>query len=92
MEYRRLGSSDLLVSRVCLGTMTFGEGNSYGEACELLGAAADAGVNFFDTAEMYPVPQRAETQGRSEEFLGRWLKGCGRRDDVVIATKAPPGR
>ncbi|KAG2498164.1 hypothetical protein HYH03_003921 [Edaphochlamys debaryana] len=68
--------------------MLFGESTSYVEAERLLGRCMEAGVSFFDTAEMYPVPQRAETQGASEEYLGRWLRGSGRRrEDVLIASK-----
>ncbi|XXG54290.1 hypothetical protein AAC387_Pa03g2212 [Persea americana] len=79
---------DLKVSRLCLGTMTFGEQNSLQQSFRLLDDALEAGINFFDTAEMYPVPQRAETQGRSEEYLGRWIKARNiPRDRVVLATK-----
>ncbi|KAG8370682.1 hypothetical protein BUALT_Bualt13G0008700 [Buddleja alternifolia] len=79
---------DLTVSRLCLGTMTFGEQNTLPESFQLLDKAFDSGINFFDSAEMYPVPQRAETQGRSEEYLGRWIRSRKiSRDRVVIATK-----
>ncbi|XP_022155635.1 uncharacterized protein LOC111022719 isoform X2 [Momordica charantia] len=79
---------DLKVSRLCFGTMTFGEQNSLFQSFRLLDQAFDAGINFFDSAEMYPVPQRAETQGRSEEYLGRWIRNRKiARDRVVIATK-----
>ncbi|XP_048138958.1 protein tas-like isoform X7 [Rhodamnia argentea] len=79
---------DLSVSRLCLGTMTFGEQNSMSESFRLLDHAFDAGINFFDSAEMYPVPQRADTQGRSEEHLGRWVRDRKiPRDRVVLATK-----
>eukprot|EP00198_Chlamydomonas_reinhardtii_P003783 XP_001693119.1 predicted protein [Chlamydomonas reinhardtii] len=68
--------------------MLFGESTSYPQAEQLLGMCMEAGVNFFDTAEMYPVPQRAETHGASEEYLGRWLRsGAVRREDVVLASK-----
>ncbi|CAL8462223.1 g1754 [Coccomyxa elongata] len=74
------------VSRLCLGTMLFGESTTACSAATLLNQAAESGVNFFDTAEMYPVPQRAATQGRSEAILGSWLRSrC--REDFVIATK-----
>ncbi|KAL0437555.1 UNVERIFIED_CONTAM: hypothetical protein Sradi_0463400 [Sesamum radiatum] len=68
--------------------MTFGEQNSLPQSFQLLDKAFDSGINFFDSAEMYPVPQRAETQGRSEEYLGRWIR-CRNipRDRVVLATK-----
>ncbi|XP_062144556.1 uncharacterized protein LOC133851941 [Alnus glutinosa] len=79
---------NLAVSRLCLGTMTFGEQNTLPESFRLLDEAFRAGVNFFDAAEMYPVPQRAETQGRSEEYLGRWIRDRKiSRDRVVLATK-----
>jgi aryl-alcohol dehydrogenase-like predicted oxidoreductase len=79
---------DLAVSRLCFGTMTMGEQSRLPESLRLLDAAFDAGVNFFDSAEMYPVPQRSETHGRSEEFLGRWLRARrAPRDSVVLATK-----
>ncbi|CAD7697148.1 unnamed protein product [Ostreobium quekettii] len=66
--------------------MLFGEMTSFGEACDLMSVAFDSGVSLFDTAEMYPVPQRAETSGRSEEFVGRWMK-ARRREEITIATK-----
>ncbi|KAK2990554.1 hypothetical protein RJ640_019834 [Escallonia rubra] len=79
---------DLTVSRLCLGTMTFGEQNSLPQSFRLLDKALDSGINFFDSAEMYPVPQRAETQGRSEEYFGRWIRDRNiPRDRVVFATK-----
>uniref|UniRef100_A0A0E0J4Y9 NADP-dependent oxidoreductase domain-containing protein n=1 Tax=Oryza nivara TaxID=4536 RepID=A0A0E0J4Y9_ORYNI len=79
---------DLAVSRLCFGTMTMGEQSRLPESLRLLDAAFDAGVNFFDSAEMYPVPQRSETHGRSEEILGRWLRArWAPRDSVVLATK-----
>ncbi|CAI5496489.1 unnamed protein product [Closterium sp. Naga37s-1] len=88
MQYNRLGESDLVVSRICLGTMLFGEALSYQDASAQLSRAVEGGVNFFDTAEMYPVPQRAETQGRSEEYLGRWMAASDiSRDKLVVATK-----
>lgn len=79
---------NLTVSRLCLGTMTFGEQNSLPQSFGLLDEAFNAGINFFDSAEMYPVPQRAETQGRSEEYLGRWIKRRKiPRDRIVLSTK-----
>lgn len=86
MEYRRLGNSDLKVSEICLGTMTFGEQNTQAEAHEQLDHAVASGINFIDTAEMYPVPPRAETQGRTEQHVGSWLRQQ-RRDELIIATK-----
>ncbi|KAG6542699.1 hypothetical protein Mapa_015935 [Marchantia paleacea] len=79
----------LNVSKLCLGTMTFGEQNSYEDARAQLNLACESGINFFDVAEMYPVPQRAESQGKSEIYLGRWLKEAQvSRERVVVATKA----
>ena len=86
MKYRQLGGSDLSVSEICLGTMTYGEQNSPEDACRQLDLAFSRGVNFIDTAEMYPVPPRAETQGRTEDYVGRWLRGR-QRGQVVLATK-----
>ena len=88
MQTRPLGDTGIEVSRLCLGTMTFGEQNSEAEAHEQLERAVAFGINFIDTAEMYPVPPRAETQGRTESYIGSWLKRRGSRDDVIIATKA----
>ncbi len=82
-----LGSSSLNVSRICLGTMTFGEQNSEDEAHSQLDAAFERGVNFIDTAEMYPVMPRPDTQGATERHIGSWLRKTGRRGDVVLATK-----
>lgn len=87
MRYRRLGRTVLEVSEICLGTMTWGEQNSQAEAFAQLDMALAAGVNFIDTAELYPVPPRAETQGSTETILGNWLKRRARRDDLIIATK-----
>lgn len=92
MEYRQLGSSDLHVSALGLGTMTFGEQNSEAEAHAQLDLAVSCGVNLIDTAEMYPVAPRAETQGRTENYIGSWLKRQ-QRDQLIIATKiAGPAR
>ena len=88
MELRPLGRSGLQVSSVCLGSMTWGVQNSEAEAhAQLDYATGERGINFIDTAEMYPVPPRAEVQGRTEEYIGTWLKARGRRDDVIIASK-----
>lgn len=87
MDYRRLGRSDLNVSRICLGSMTWGEQNSEAEGFEQMDYAFDAGVNFIDTAEMYPIATRAETYGRTEEIIGNWMAARGNRDKVIVATK-----
>src|SRR3954447_25484839 len=92
MKKHQLGRTDLSVSRVCLGTMTFGEQNTEADAHEQLDLALARGINFIDTAEMYPVPPRAETQGRTEMYLGKWL-ARHRGEKLVIASKvAGPGR
>ena len=87
MMYHRLGRSDIQVSALCLGTMTWGEQNTETEAHQQLDAALAAGVNFIDTAEMYPVPPQANTYGRTEQYIGSWLKQRGNRDRVILATK-----
>ncbi|MGK7876310.1 MAG: NADP(H)-dependent aldo-keto reductase [Xenococcaceae cyanobacterium] len=86
MKYNKLGHSDLLVSEICLGTMTYGQQNTIEDAQQQLDYAVSQGVNFIDTAEMYPVPGRAETQGKTEEYIGEWLVKQ-QRDKVIIATK-----
>jgi aryl-alcohol dehydrogenase (NADP+) len=86
MKYNQLGDSDLKVSEICLGTMTFGQQNTIEEAHQQLDFAVAQGVNFIDTAEMYPVPPRAETYSRTESYIGEWLKNQ-QRDKVIIATK-----
>jgi len=92
VEYRTLGNTDIQVSVVCLGTMTWGEQNSRQQAFEQMDYALSRGVNFFDTAEMYAIPPRADTYGRTEEIIGEWLKARGSRDQVVLASKiAGPG-
>ena len=92
MELRQLGESDLQVSALSLGTMTFGEQNSEAEAHAQLDMAVSRGVNFIDTAEIYPVPPCAETQGRTESYVGTWLKHQ-QRDKLIVATKiAGPSR
>ena len=88
MEYRRLGRTDIEVSVICLGTMTFGKQNTEAEGHAQMDFAVDHGVNFFDVAEMYSSPPSEETCGRSEEILGTWFKASGKRDKVVLATKA----
>jgi aryl-alcohol dehydrogenase (NADP+) len=92
MHYKVLPGTSMKVSRICLGTMTWGEQNSEAEAHEQLNYAIGQGINFIDTAEMYPVPPNAQTQGRTESYLGTWLKRQN-RDRLLIATKvAGPGR
>jgi aryl-alcohol dehydrogenase (NADP+) len=90
MKYKKLGASELLVSEICLGTMTYGQQNSIAEAHEQLDYAIARGINFIDTAEMYPVPPNSETQGRTEQYIGEWLAKPHvkqQRDQLIIATK-----
>jgi aryl-alcohol dehydrogenase-like predicted oxidoreductase len=92
MRYLQLGTSDLKVSEICLGTMTWGQQNTEADAHAQLDYALSRGVNFIDAAEMYPVPPKGETQGRTETYLGTWLKRQ-RRDRLIVATKITgPGR
>lgn len=87
MQYNTLGRTDIKISRICLGTMTWGQQNSESEAHEQLDRALATGINFIDTAEMYPVPPKAETQGRTEAYIGSWLKQRKCRDKIVLASK-----
>ena len=87
MEYRKLGKTEIDVSVICLGTMTWGQQNTEAEAHEQLSYATDHEVNFIDVAELYPVPARAATQGRTEAYIGTWLHKRQRRDDLILATK-----
>jgi len=88
MQFRPLGRTGLNVSLICLGTMTWGRQNTEAEAHEQLDYALGRGINFIDAAEMYPVPPGAETHGRTEQFIGTWLKNRKDRDKIVLATKA----
>jgi len=87
MRYRKLGNTNIDVSVICLGTMTFGEQNSQKDGFEQMDYAIDRGVNFIDTAEMYAVPTRAETYGKTEEIVGNWIKSKNNRDKIILATK-----
>ncbi len=86
-QYRKLGRTDLSVSTIALGTMTWGQQNSEAEAHSQIDFALERGVNLIDAAEMYPVPPRPETQGRTEEFIGSWFRKSGKRDRWILATK-----
>ena len=93
MNYRKLGNTDLEVSTICLGTMTWGEQNTQREGFEQMDYALDQGVNFWDTAELYAVPPKAETFGHTETIIGNWFKKNKKRDKVILATKvAGPSR
>ncbi|WP_188150163.1 NADP(H)-dependent aldo-keto reductase [Teredinibacter waterburyi] len=87
MKYRKLGSSEIDVSLICLGSMTWGEQNSEAEGFAQMDMAVDYGINFFDVAEMYPVPPKPETFGFTEQIMGNWLAKRGNREKLVIATK-----
>ena len=92
MKYRKLGDTNLNVSLICLGTMSFGEQNTEKDAHEQLTFALDHGVNFIDTAEMYAIPPKESTQGLTEKYIGSWVKKNLSRDKYIIATKvAGPG-
>ena len=87
MQKRRLGRSDLFVTPICLGTMTYGEQTGRDEAFAILDRAVGFGIDFLDAAEMYPIPPKRETQGATEAIIGEWLAARGRRNDVVLASK-----
>ncbi len=87
MQYKKLGKTDLKVSLICLGSMNWGEQNTEKDAHEQLDFSIDKGINFIDTAEIYPVPPNATSQGRTETYIGTWLKKRKKREDVIIASK-----
>lgn len=87
MKYTTLPNTDIQVSKICLGTMTFGQQNTEADGHAQMDYAVANGVNFFDTAEMYSVPARKETYGSTEKILGTWFKKSGKRDEIVLATK-----
>lgn len=87
MEYHKLPHSSLEVSKICLGTMTYGEQNTRQDAFDQLDFAVERGINFIDTAEMYPVPPNGKSQGLTEEYIGDWLKHSDKRQKVIVATK-----
>ena len=92
MKYTNLPNTNVKVSKLCLGTMTFGNQNTKAEGHAQMDYAFENGINFFDTAELYPVPATAETSGRTSEIVGTWLKNTGNRDKIVLASKiAGPG-
>ena len=87
MNYKKLGSTDVDVSTICLGTMTWGEQNSKADGFEQMDYAIDNGVNFWDTAEIYAIPMREETYGETENIIGEWFKKTKKRDKIILATK-----
>ena len=92
MKYRQLGNTKIDVSTICLGTMTWGEQNTQAEAFEQMDYALDAGINFFDCAELYSIPPNADTYGSTETFIGNWLKQRKNRDKIILTSKiAGPG-
>ena len=93
MNYKKLGNTDLNVSTICLGTMTWGEQNTQEEAFEQMDYSLENGVNFWDTAELYAVPPKKETYGHTEEIIGNWFEKTKKRDQVILASKvAGPSR
>ena len=92
MEYTSLPNTNIKVSKICLGTMTWGNQNTEAEGFSQMDYALERGVNFFDTAELYPVPATKETQGQTSKIIGNWLKKSNNRDKVILASKiAGPG-
>jgi aryl-alcohol dehydrogenase-like predicted oxidoreductase len=87
MEKRQLGNSGIEVSKLCLGTMTWGQQNTERQGHEQMDYAFDQGINFFDTAELYPIPPKHQTQGRTEKIIGTWMKSRGKRDQIILASK-----
>ena len=87
MKYTTLPNTDIKVSKICLGTMTFGQQNTESEGHEQMDYAFENGINFFDTAEMYSVPGRKETYGSTEKIIGTWFKKTGKREEVILASK-----
>ena len=92
MKYTTLPNTDIKVSKLCLGTMTWGNQNTQEEGFAQMDLATDKGINFFDCAELYPVPATAETYAKTEKIIGNWFEKTGKRDKIVLATKiAGPG-
>ncbi len=87
MDYNLLPGTEIKVSKICLGTMTFGRQNNEKEGHDQMDYSYDRGINFFDTAELYPVPPSPETQGETEKIIGSWLNKTGKRDKIIIASK-----
>ena len=87
MNFKKLGNTDLKVSTICLGTMTWGEQNNQKDAFEQMDYALDKGVNFFDTAELYSVPMKAETRGKTSQYIGEWFLKTKKRNKIILADK-----
>jgi len=91
MNFKKLGNTDLKVSSICLGTMTWGNQNTQEEAFKQMDYAFDQGINFFDTAELYPVPMDAKYRGRTNQFIGEWFLKKKKRDKIILADKVAGG-
>ena len=87
MNFKKLGNTELKVSTICLGTMTWGEQNSQKEAFEQMDYAVERGINFFDTAELYAVPMKPETRGKTSQFIGEWFMKTKKRNKIILADK-----
>ena len=87
MKFKKLSKTDIDVSLICLGTMTWGEQNSQEEAFEQMNYSVESGINFFDTAELYAVPPKAETYSKTETMIGNWFQEKKNRDQIILATK-----
>ena len=87
MKFTKLGNTEISVSKICLGTMTWGEQNTEEEAFDQMNFAVEKGINFFDTAELYSVPPKKETFGNTEKIIGNWLTQKGNREKIILATK-----
>ena len=87
MKFKKLGGTDLKVSLICLGTMTWGEQNTQEEGFEQMDYALEQGINFFDTAELYAIPPKAKTYGKTEEIIGNWFIQSKKREKIILATK-----
>ena len=87
MKYTNLPNTDIKVSKICLGTMTWGNQNTQDEGFAQMDLALDKGVNFFDVAELYPVPANAQTYGNTEKIIGTWFQKNGNRDKIILASK-----
>ena len=92
MKFKKLGNSNLDVSLICLGTMTYGEQNTQEEGFQQMDYALEKGINFFDTAELYAIPPKEKTYGDTEEIIGNWFKERKNREKIILASKiAGPG-
>ena len=87
MKYRKLGTTNIKISLICLGSMNWGEQNTEKEAHQQLDYSIEQGINFIDTAEIYPIPPNENSQGRTEIYIGNWMKKKGNRKDLIIASK-----